>query len=72
MMSWTIDVVLQEMATDQIRIMELARNQNLDVPVGTMKDEIDAHKYSPYIDEDKENKVHETMDRENKDEEVIR
>ena len=31
-----------------------------------------AHKYSPYIDEDKENKVHETMYREKEDEEVIR
>ena len=44
-------------------------NQNLEV--GTMQDEIVAHKYSPYIDEDEENKVHETMDGEKEDEEVI-
>ena len=36
-----------------------------------MQDEIVAHKYSPYIDEDEENKVHETMDGEKEDEEVI-
>ena len=35
-------------------------NQNLEV--GTVQDEIGAHKYSPHIDEDEENKVHETMD----------
>ena len=45
-------------------------NQNLDV--GTMEDEIGAHKYSPYIDEDEENKVQKTMGRKKEDEEVIR
>jgi len=50
-MSWTIDKVFQEMASDHIGIMD---------------------KYSPYIDEEEENKVHDTMDREKEDEEVIR
>lgn len=30
-----------------------------------------AHEDGPHVDEDKHNKVHETVDRENEDEEVI-
>jgi hypothetical protein len=40
--------------------------------VGTVQDEIGTHKYSPHIDEDEENKVHETTDGEKEDKEVIR
>lgn len=32
---------------------------------------IGAHKYSPYINDDEENKIHESMDWKNEDEEVI-
>jgi hypothetical protein len=67
MMSWPIDKVLQEMASNHIRIMDLTGESELEHGYHTS-----AHKYSPYIDEDEENKVHETMDREEEDEEVIR
>lgn len=71
-MSWSIDEVLQEMASNHIGIMDLAGELKSGREYHAMQDEIGAHKYSPYIDEDEENKVHESMDRKKKDEEVIR
>jgi hypothetical protein len=70
MMSWPIDEVLQKMASDHIGIMDLAgelesgRGYPCKMKIGT-------HKYSPYVDNDEENKVHDSMDRKKEDEDVI-
>ena len=69
MMSWPIDEVLQEMASDHIGIMDLESKSEIWTYASMT---LGAHKYSPYIDEDEENKVHEPMDREDEDEEMIR
>ena len=58
MMSWPIDEVLEGMASYHVGIMDLGRS-NSESGRGYLRK--GAHKYSPYIDEDKENKVHETM-----------
>lgn len=74
-MSWPIDELLQEMASDHIRIMDLAGESESGREyhdMSTMQDGIGAHKYGPCIDEDEKNKVYETMDRKNEDEDVIR
>ena len=67
MMSWPIDEILQEMASDHIGIMDLPGE--LEFGCGYMQD---AHKYSPYINDDEEDKVHEAMEGEKEDEDVIR
>jgi hypothetical protein len=60
------------MASDHIGIVDLEGEVSESGSVSTMQDEIGAHKYSPYIDEDEEHKVQETMGRKNEDEDMIR